>query len=108
MDDPEIPEMVKRPPKTLKYLTRENDWEPVTIPPLLQSLTAGELESIRQVPFSCTIPCHTQTVEHAVATVSKCAKRRRTEDTQLMSVLQTVAARQELSKRVTHKLYRKE
>ena len=55
-------------------------------------LTLAELEKYRHEPFKCSYPCHTQSVEHGVAAVSRSAKRRRTERTQLINVLQTAYA----------------
>ena len=49
----------------------------------------------------CDIPCNSQTVEHTVALVSKATQRRRTEETQLMNVLQVSSARG----KVTHKRF---
>ena len=93
------------PPKKLLFQTHNNEWEPVTIPPIILGLTSGDLEAIRENPLKCDIPCHSQTVEHTVALVSQATQRRRTEDTQLMSVLQVSSARKDFKGRVTHKRF---
>lgn len=91
------------PPKRLFYLTYNGEWEPVTLPPLISRMSSSDLEQIREQPLVCNIPCHSQTVEHTVALVTQATKRRRTEENQLMSVLQVSSARKECQGTVTHK-----
>ena len=96
---------IDNPPKRLVFETYKGDWEPVTKPPLIEEITTQQLEAFREQPLQCDIPCHSRSVEHIVALVSQATKHRRTVDNQLMSVLQTHAARKEYSGRVTHKRY---
>ena len=93
-------------PRKILFQTYDNEWEPVTCPPLISKMSLAELEEIRETPLLCKIPCHSQSVEHTVALVSHAVQRRRTEETQLISVLQIGAARKEFSGRVTHTRYR--
>ena len=93
------------PPKKLVYQTYNNEWEPVTIPPLIRDMTITELERFHDKPMEIKIPCHSQTVEHTVALVSQATQRRRTEDTQLMNVLQVSSARKNFKGKVTHRRF---
>ncbi|XP_063690962.1 uncharacterized protein LOC134823433 [Bolinopsis microptera] len=94
-----------KPPKRLMFKTKLGSWEPITAPPLIRQLSSVELDDIINTPLSCSIPCHTQSVEHTVALVTGSTKRYRSEDTQLANMLQTAAARKNLSGRVTHKRF---
>ena len=67
-------------------------WIQLTEPPLTMRLTMDEVRHFIETPFSSECPCHTQAVEHGVAAVSRAVKGRRTERTQLIQVLQSVAA----------------
>ena len=96
---------IDNPPKMLVFEAYNGDWEPVTIPPLIADMTTSQLEKFREEPFQCSIPCHSQSVEHTVALVSQATRHRRTEENQLMSVLQTHSARKEFSGSVTHKRF---
>ena len=53
-------------------------------------------------PLVSTFPCHSQTVEHGVALTSACVKRRRKEENQVMSTLQTAQARRVQPGRTTY------
>ena len=77
--------------------------EPVTMPPIIKQMTREQIDAIIDTPLKVGFPCHSQTVEHGVATTTQCVKRRRKEDTQLACVLQTVEARAQLPHRITHK-----
>ena len=76
--------------------------ELITAPPLIRQLSSVELDDVINTPLSCNIPCHNQSVEHTVALVTGATKKYRSEDTQLVKMLQTAAARKDLSGRVTH------
>ena len=78
----------------------------MTNPPLISNLSAEEISRIADEPLKCEIPCHSQTVEHTVALVTKATQGRRTEDNQLMSVFQIAQARKDYKGTVTHKRYR--
>ena len=93
------------PPKMLLFEAFNGEWIPVTNPPLIAGMSDSELEKILDTPLTCDIHCHSQSVEHTVALVSHTTKHRRTEDNQLMSVLQVASARKDLSGRVTHKRF---
>ena len=80
--------------------------ELITALPLIRQLISSvELDDVINTPLSFNIPCHTQSVEHTVALVTGATKRYRSEDTQLANMLQTAAARNNLSGRVTHKRF---
>ena len=93
---------IMKPPKRTKL----GSWEPITVPPVIRQLSSADLIDVINTPLSCNIPCHTQSVEHTVALVTGATKRCRSEDTQLANMLQTAAARKNLSGRVTHKRFR--
>ena len=95
-----------RPPKRLMFLTKLDTYEPVTVPPLVEDLSPEDLERIKQHPFQCNIPCHSQAVEHTVALVTKSTKQYRTEKTQLAAVLSTAAARKEFKGKISHKRFK--
>ena len=95
-----------KPPKRLIFRTKNGTAEPVTVPPLVADLSAADLQEIRSTPYECLIPCHTQSVEHTVALVTKSTKQYRTEKTQLAAMLQTAEARKTFSGRVTHKRFK--
>ncbi len=72
-------------------------------------MSSSELDGVLAAPITSSFPVHTQSVEHAVATITAGAvKRRRTKETQLMASLSTVAAREQTPGRITHKRYRGE
>ena len=96
------------PPERLMYLTYNGEWEPVSVPPVIENLTPHQLDQFLKEPFKCPIPCHSQTVEHAVALTSQVTKNRRTEETQLRSMLQVAAARRDFTGKVTHKRFKEE
>ena len=77
--------------------------EAVTLPPIIKQMSREQVDAIIDTPLQVDFPCHSQTVEHGVATTTQCVKRRRKEDTQLACVLQTVEARTLQPHRVTHK-----
>lgn len=81
----------------------------VTLPPILAVMTQQEVNSIVEAPLEVNYPCHSQTVEHGVALVSKVCKRFRTESTQNEAVLVTQTARKEQpAKRMTIARYGEE
>ena len=88
------------------YLTSNGEWEPVAVPPLLENLTPIQIDQFLVEPFKCEIPCHSQSVEHAVALTSLVTKNRRTEETQLRSMLQVAAARRDFKGKVSHKRFK--
>ena len=71
-------------------------------------MTREQIDAIVNTPLQADFPCHSQIVEHGVATTTQCVKRRRKESTQLACVLQTVEARAQQPHVVTHKRYRKD
>ena len=80
------------------------DVEKVRLPPLFKQMTKEEINSIKDKPLVVSYPCHSQTVEHAVALTTKGSKQFRKPESQLGAVLSTVEARASQSfKRVTHK-----
>ena len=93
-------------PKKIVFQTANGSWEPVACPPLIARLSTEDLKKIIEEPFVCDIPCHSQSVEHTVALVSQVTKNQRTEDNQVMSILQIASARKQFSGRVTHKRFR--
>lgn len=82
-------------------------WALVTEPPITEPLSDTELAGLVDNPAMLRsqihAPCHSQSVEHGVATTSQAVKRWRTEDTQLGAALQIVKARQLTQGRITHK-----
>jgi hypothetical protein len=89
--------------------SQQKTWAKVTLPPLLRSMTTEEIESIKTNPLKVEYPCHSQSVEHAVATTSSCAKKYRKSETQVQAVLQTVGARADQPfKNVSHKRFRED
>ena len=70
--------------------------------PLTANITDHELLAIIDNPLVSTFPCHSQTVEHGVALTSACVKRRRKEENQVMSTLQTAQARRVQPGRTTY------
>ena len=82
--------------------------EQVTLPPIIKQMSSEQIDSILETPLEVQFPCHSQTVEHGVATTTQCVKRMRTERTQLARVLQTVDARSSLPNGVTRKRFRED
>ena len=82
--------------------------EPVTLPPIIMKMSREQIDSIVDTPLEIQFPCHSQTVEHGVATTTQCVKRMRTENTQLACVLQTVDARASIPNKVTLKRFRED
>ena len=71
------------------------------MPPMLAHMTASDINEIALSRVTADFECHTQSCERGVATTAQAVKRRRTETTQLRTALSTVAAREELPRRVT-------
>ena len=102
---PDTPDELIFPTYTINYKGSQR-WAVVTEPPLTIGLSDDELKQLIDNPVKCIdYPCHTQHVEHGVATTSQCVKRRRKQGTQVVAVLQTVAARAQNSGQVTHKTF---
>ena len=72
--------------------SREEPTQPVTVPPLVEG---KDLDYFISRPFDTDIPCHSQATERAVATTHRCVKKRKTEKTQMDTLLSTVASRKE-------------
>ena len=82
--------------------SRDSPTQPVTVPPLVEGM---DLDSFVRRPFDTDIPCHSQATERAVATTHGCVKKRKTEKTQMDTLLSTVASRKENTNRVVKKRY---
>ena len=73
----------------------------ITLPPLLKKPYSQYIES----RFTSDIPCHAQCVERAVANTHRVVKKRKTEESQLDCLLNTLKSRKETPRRVTKKGY---
>lgn len=82
------------------------EWESVERPPLLAHMNREDMAVLIEKPYTSQIENHTQSVERGVATTAQCAKKRRTETTQLMCALSTIDAREKLTGRITHKRFK--
>ena len=80
-------------------------WALLTEPPATMALTDAELDMLVEDPTRLDIfaPCHSQSVEHGVATTSQVVSTWRTEENQLGAAFQVVYARETNQGRVTHK-----
>ena len=76
------------------------------MPPMLAHMTASDINEIASSRVTADFECHTQSCERGVATTAQAVERRRTETTQLRTTLSTVAAREELPRRVTVKRFK--
>ena len=94
------------PPDGVIFLDQHGDWKKVTMPPLLEHFTQADIDKIRDVKLDFEYPCHSQSCEHGVQATSCAVGRRRTDKTQLGSVLQRTDAQKEFEGIVTHKRFR--
>ena len=94
------------PPDGVRFLDQHGDWKKVTMPPLLEHFTQADIDKIRDVKLDFEYPCHSQSCEHGVQATSCAVGRRRTDKTQLGSVLQRTDAQKEFEGIVTHKRFR--
>jgi len=78
----------------------------ITIPPLLAHMSAEEIDQIVECRLTADFECHSQSCERGVATTHQSVKRRRTDESQLRMALSTVAAREEMSSKVTVKRFK--
>lgn len=91
-DGSDAPKLYKFACFSLNSTAEKATWESITEPPLTKDLSMEQIKAFIDTPYVCDYPCHTQSVEHGVAAVSRAVKLRRTERTQLMQVLQTAKA----------------
>mgnify|MGYP006267958819 CR=1 FL=1 len=103
-DPPKIPHF----PVFVPNGTGKPPTEQVTLPPIIKAMTVDQIDAILDTPLQVGFPCHSQTVEHGVATTTQCVKRMRSRETQLACVLQTVDGRESFPNKVTHKRFRED
>ena len=69
-------------------------------------MSAAEIDQIVECRLTADFECHSQSCERGVATTHQSVKRRRTDESQLRMALSTVAAREEMSSKVTVKRFK--
>lgn len=86
--------------KRLAFKSESGSWKLVTEPPVT---FGSDLSACREKPLVLRYPCHSQTVEHAVATTSGAVRSTVNYEYQLGNAFTTVDSRKSMKGKVSRK-----